>query len=183
MGIEAHFGLWQHDPGGNGMAAGEEYPYINREDFRKGDPDLAAIIDGYLSPYWAYTAKIASEFDGTFSLVYDKEATYTNKSQYLKDVTLTGDNNSSVIGNDLDNRLTGNSGDNTFRPNRGADNIDGSAGEDTVVFTGSRAQYRISKRGNSVTVTDTVVDRDGYNTLTDIEKIRFFDRVVEVTEL
>jgi len=183
MGIEACFGLWQHDPGGNGWASGKEYAYINREDFRKGDPDLAAIVEGFLSPYWAYTAKIASEFDGTFSLVYDDESTYTNKSQYLKDVTLTGDNNSSIIGNDLDNRLTGNSGDNTFLPNRGVDNIDGGDGEDTVVFRGSYAQYRISRRGNNVTVIDTVVDRDGYNTLTDIEKIQFSNRTVEVLEL
>ena len=34
MGIEAYFGLWQHDPGGNGYASGGEYKYINRKDFK-----------------------------------------------------------------------------------------------------------------------------------------------------
>ncbi len=107
-----------YSPSGNGWASGKNYAYINREDFRKGDPDLCTIIEGFLSPYWAYTARIASEFDGTFPLVYDDESTNANKSQYLKDVALTGNNNASIIGCDLCNFLVGNRGNNTFWPKK-----------------------------------------------------------------
>ena len=66
---------------------------------------------------------------------------------------------------------------------KGNDTLDGGGGIDTVIFTGIYPEYRISKRGNKVIVTDTVVDRDGDNTLANIEKLRFSDRVINVTEL
>lgn len=164
-----------YNPIGSGWASGKDNTYINREDFRKGDPDLSAIIEGFLSLYWAYTAKIAGEFDGMFPLVYDDESTYANKSQYLKDVALVGNNNTSIIASDLCNILAGNPGNNTFWPKKGVDYIGGDDGEDIVFFTVLWAEYRIEKRGNNVIVTDAVVNRDGDNALTNIDKIRFSD--------
>jgi len=38
---------------------------------------------------------------------------YTHHSQYLKDITLTGTNDSNIIINQLDNNITGNTGVNT----------------------------------------------------------------------
>ena len=183
MGIEAYFGLWQHDPAGNGWASGKEYKYITREDFKKGDPDLCAIIEGYLHPYWAYTAKIASEFDGMFSMTYDETLTYTNKSQYLKDASLAGSNNSSLIGNDWDNHLTGNSGDNSLTGSKGNDSLDGSEGVDTAVFTGNSTDYKITRQRDKLIVTDTVTDRDGEDTLVNIEKLKFADKVIDVSTI
>jgi hypothetical protein len=183
MGIEAYFGLWQHDPGGDGWSSGREYKYITREDFQKGDPDLCAIVEGFLHPYWAYTAKIASEFDGTFSMTYDKTLTYTNKSQYLKDATLTGSNHSNLIGNGRDNHLSGNSGENTVTGNRGDDTLDGNEGVDTAVFTGNSTDYKITRQGNKLIATDTVADRDGKDTLANIEKIKFADKVIDVSTI
>jgi hypothetical protein len=183
MGIEAYFGLWQHDPGGDGWASGGEYKYITREDFKKGDPDLCAIIEGYLFPYWAYTAKIASEFDGTFSMTYDNALIYTNKSQYLKDVTLTGNNNSNLFGNDRDNHLTGNKGENALTGRKGDDFLDGSEGVDMAVFAGNSVDYKIAKRGDKVAVTDTVADRDGEDALINIEKLKFADKVIDVSTI
>ena len=181
-GLEAYFDIWRHDPSGDGTREGE-YMVLTRTELREKDPAMYEIIEEFFGKTWLYTADIDSRFEGTFSLSYDEKLTYTNKSQYLKDATLTGDNDSSIIGNDLDNRLTGNSGNNSFWPKKGADNIDGGAGQDTVLFTGSHAEYSISRKGSEVTVTDTVADRDGENTLTNIEKIRFSDQVVEVAGL
>lgn len=87
------------------------------------------LSEGFLSLYWAYTAKIAGEFDGTFPLVYDDESSYANKSQYLKDVVLVGNNNTSIIASDLCNFLAGNPGNNTFWPKKGVDYIDGECGD------------------------------------------------------
>lgn len=57
------------------------------------------------------------------------------KSRFLVDVTLTGDKDTSVSGNDQDNVLTGNVGDNGFT---------GGAGDDVIVGAG-----RSATRGDS----------------------------------
>jgi len=181
-GLEAYFDIWRHDPSGDGTREGEYMP-LTRTELREKDPAMYEIIEGFFGKTWLYTADIDSGFEGTFSLSYDEELTYTNKSQYLKDARLTGGNNSNLVGNDFPNTLIGNRGDNVITPKKGSDNIDGGDGEDTVVFAGPHAEYRISRKDSEVTVTDTVADRDGENTLTNIEKIRFSDQVVEVAGL
>ena len=70
-------------------------------------------------------------------MAFDPEIPYTHKSRYLVHVTLTGENDSGLVGNDRDNRLRGNAGDNL---------IDGGAGHDVVRFTGARAEYTLSER-------------------------------------
>lgn len=180
MGLEAYYGLWQHNPSRDGWASGGEYKFITREDFKNGDPDLFAIVRGLLPDYWTYTAKIAEEFEGTFSLTYDKNLTYTNKSQYLKDVTLTGDNNSNLRGNSLDNKLSGNQGNNVLSGGKGNDALDGRGGWDTAMFSGPFADYRIHKVNGSIIVEDNVVNRDGTDLLFNVEKLKFQDRNVDI---
>ncbi len=80
----------------------------------------------------------------------------------LKDVTLLGQNNSSVTVNQLDNHITGNSGTNT------------------VIFSGKASQYKFSKTKDKTIVNDTVAGRDGRNTLRKIEKLKFADKTVTV---
>jgi len=57
------------------------------------------------------------------------------------------------------------------------DLVTGLAGINTVVYTGSRAQYSISNNGQ-IQVQDSVAGRDGTDTLVNIERIRFTDRSV-----
>jgi hypothetical protein len=57
----------------------------------------------------------------------------------------------------------------------GDDVLIGQAGEDVAVFAGTRAEYQIETTNGSVRVTDTVPDRDGIDTLTGIELLRFTD--------
>ncbi|MGX1927033.1 hypothetical protein ACUALS_17990 [Vibrio sp. NH-7] len=92
---------------------------------------------------------------------FDAKVTYTHHSQYLTKLTLSGSNDSDVQLNQYDNIIKGNSGENT------------------VVASGARADYTIERdSGGQVRLTDTISDRDGANTLSNIEKIQFTDQTV-----
>ena len=83
-----------------------------------------------------------------------------------------GDGNDSLMGvenvtaSSFDDTLTGNSSNNFF---------DGRGGTDTVVFSGSSAQYSVAFDGSSYTVTDNVASRDGVDNVTDVEFLQFID--------
>ena len=108
---------------------------------------------------------IDASFVGDFSLQFNKSLSYTNHAQYLKDVTLTGDKDSNVVVNQFDNNITGNTGVNT------------------VIFAGQSTQYQITNENGAVKVQDLQDDRDGMNTLADIEKLQFSDSIIEVSSL
>jgi Ca2+-binding RTX toxin-like protein len=93
---------------------------------------------------------------------------------------LTGKNNTDVLGNDLDNRLTGNDGNNILTGGKGNDVLAGGKGEDTAEFSGSYSEYEVTKVDNKTIVADTVPGRDGKDTLTDIEILKFKDKKVGV---
>jgi len=87
---------------------------------------------------------VEAEFTGDFSLKLDSTKGYTQHSRYLKDVTLTGTNNSNVVVNELNNHITDN------------------ASTNMAIFTGNSSQYSIDKQANGSTiVTDLVDGRDG----------------------
>ena len=78
-----------------------------------------------------------------------------------------------VIGSDNNDILTGNALDNTFRGGIGDDVIDGGAGNDTAIYTGTSGQYSISQVGNTITVTSLTGLDTGTDTLTNIEAVEF----------
>jgi len=80
-------------------------------------------------------------------------------------ITLTGDKNIDIVANDNDNILI---------PNKGKNKIDGLGGKDIVQFSGESTEYTITKDGDNYIVTDQK-GRDGENTLTNIEILRFTD--------
>ena len=83
-----------------------------------------------------------------------------------------------VIGGDGADTLTGNAAANILRGNRGNDVLNGGDGIDTAVYKGLRANYTITQNANgSYTVTDTTANRDGTDTLTNIEQLQFSDQV------
>lgn len=118
-------------------------------------------------------------FEGTFSIKFDESLVYTYKSQHLINVTLTGNNDSSLIGNDFDNTLTGNAGNNVFEGRGGNDTLDGGIGTDTAVFSGIYAEYKIT-RGGTFIVEDNQQQRDGSDTLRNIEILRFSDKEIKL---
>lgn len=109
------------------------------------------------------------------TMVFDGEA--SNAFTGFNNVTLAGtDITGTLIGNTGNNGLTGSGGNDTFTGGQGNDNINGGAGTDTAIYTGTFAQYTVAvnNTGNG-TVTDNTAGRDGTDTLTSIEFLRFSD--------
>lgn len=179
-GFDVYFGLWDHNPQGDGKSFGDEYDFHTKEEMKAGDPALYDLVEKFWLKYLTYNAYIDPSFEGTFSIVLDKSREYTFKSQYLVNIILTGKNNSNILGNDQDNRLTGNDGNNIITGGQGNDVIAGGKGEDTAKFSGNYSEYKIKKADNKTIVTDTVPGRDGKDELTNIEVLKFKDKKVNI---
>lgn len=151
----------------------------SRERMKELDPDGYTLIKKFFPPYLTYTPELPEYFEGTFSLKFDESLVYTYKSQHLVNVTLTGSNTAGLIGNNFNNTLTGNAGNNVFVGDGGDDTIDGGAGNDTAVFSGIYSEYKITKTGALITIEDTQPQRDGSDTLTNIEILKFSDKEVK----
>ncbi len=160
--VDSYYGLWgaYTENETHGMWGG--YISKTRDEISNEDPVGAELMNNkFFHPYLTYNARIDADFDGTFVLRYDADLTYTSHSQYLKDITLTGTNDSNVKVNNYDNDITGNSGINT------------------VIFSGESSEYTITKTDSTVTIVDTISNRDGNNTLRNIEKIEFTDQTIQ----
>ncbi|MFC2166008.1 hypothetical protein ACFLT2_13560 [Acidobacteriota bacterium] len=179
-GFDIYFGLWDHNPQGNGKSFGEEYPFHTKEEMKAGDPALYDLVEKFWPKYLTYNAYIDPSFEGTFSTVLDKNTEYTFKSQYLVNIILTGAKNTNILGNDQDNRLTGNEGDNVITGGKGNDILNGGSGDDIAVYSGDSTEYKITTTGITTTVTDTVSNRDEKDELTDIEVLQFKDKKVDI---
>lgn len=179
-GFDIYFGLWEHNPQGNGYSFGDEYPYHTKSEMKKGDPALYTLVEMWWPDKLTYNACISPDFSGTFSTVFRKDLAYTLKSRYLVNITLTGSRNSGILGNRFDNRLIGNSGDNNITGGSGNDEIDGAEGIDTAVFTGTAEEYRIERYNQRTVVTDTKRNRDGTDYLKNIEFIQFIDSKIKI---
>jgi len=94
---------------------------------------------------------------------------------------LSGGRGDDVVDGGLeDDRLSGNEGNDVLIGSRGDDMLDGGDGIDVAQFSGSYADYRITKlvdTANRVVyrVVDAKAGRDGADTLVDIEKLSFAD--------
>ncbi len=163
-----------------GTAHWGQNPSNSREELKKLDPVGYQLVSEFFQPYLSYTPELPRDFEGTFSIAFDENLVYTNYSQYLKDATLTGDNNSNLRGNFLDNKLSGNHGNNVLSGGKGNDVLDGRGGGDTAMFSGPFADYRIRKVNGSIIVEDHVVNRDGTDILFNVEKLQFQDRNVDI---
>lgn len=83
--------------------------------------------------------------------------------------------NDRLAGNRLDNTLSGGAGNDLLAGDIGNDTLDGGAGLDTAVFTGVRGDYTVTWSGAAVVVADSNTGRDGTDTLTGVERLRFVD--------
>ncbi|KGY10485.1 hypothetical protein [Vibrio sinaloensis] len=156
--IDSYYGLWGAFQG-EGMWG--MYKVKTRQDFDTLDSNAKAITEQIFAKTLTYDAYIDDSFTGTFKMRFDAKAPYTHHSQYLTKLTLSGSNDSDVQLNQYDNIIKGNSGENT------------------VVASGTRAEYTIERdSGGQVRLIDTISDRDGANTLSNIEKIQFTDQTV-----
>ena len=161
--IDSYYGLWGGWTDSNTHGMWGIYVAKTRNEIFLEDPVGGEIMNNkFFHPYLTYNARIDSSFNGIFSLKFDSSKPYTNHSQYLKDITLLGNNDTSVYINQLDNNITGNKGTNT------------------VIFNGNSSEYIINITDIETFVTDKVSNRDGINILKGIEKIKFTDQTIEL---
>ena len=177
MALESYFGLWAHDPEGDQWAGGHEYRYINREEMESGDPQAYSIIKEFFGEAWRYTAELPMEFEGEFSLSYVPGLDYTYRSRYLRNLFIHGDNDVSIIGNQYDNIVWGNQGANNFIGGENDDYFFGGDGIDRAYFTGDYDEYAFLTAANwndyTMSVVDFYSDRDGIDTLVQVEEVDF----------
>jgi hypothetical protein len=74
--------------------------------------------------------------------------------------------------------MTGGSGNDAFFGKGANDVIDGAAGFDVAKYLGASNQYQIISTNGSIVVSDNTSNRDGVDTLTNIERLQFSDKVV-----
>ena len=88
---------------------------------KEGDRPLFDLVEGFWPDYLTFNAHIVpARSTGTFSIASRRGSIeYTLKSRYLVNITLTGDKDTGIRGNDQDNRLTGNEGDNRIEGGAG----------------------------------------------------------------
>ncbi len=160
--IDSYYGLWGAWRESLSCSMWGIYKAKTREDIAVADPMGAELMDNkFFHPYLTYNARIDSSFTGTFTILFDKNIPYSHHSRYLKDLTLLGSSNTGVRLNGFDNTIKGNRGKNT------------------VFFRGKMSEYTVSKSDNGTCiVSDNIANRDGRNTLTDVEILKFTDTEV-----
>jgi hypothetical protein len=85
-----------------------------------------------------------------------------------------GAGNDTVQGGPANDSITGEAGN---------DALDGRGSTDVAIFSGSYNQYSFSKIGSAYVVSDSVSNRDGVDTLSNIEFVKFSDKTVNVSDL
>ncbi len=107
-----------------------------------------------------------------------------------KDKIIGWDGDDIIFGLAGNDQIFGGAGDDLITGGAGDDKIDGGRGIDTAVFQGLLSEYDLDyRRGDAgeghpgnykITVTDSVADRDGSDTLMHVEFLRFADAGVSV---
>lgn len=93
-----------------------------------------------------------------------------------QDLLLGGAGDDIMDGGVEDDNLSGGDGNDVLKGSQGVDILDGGAGTDIAQFSGSFADYRITKLDSTTyRVVDTKAGRDGSDTLKNIEKLNFAD--------
>ncbi len=161
--IDVYYGLWGADTENATHGMGGLYVAKTRDGIAIEDPRGADLMNNkFFHSHLTYNARIDSDFEGVFLLRFDASVPYTHHSRYLKDITLLGNKNTQVMVNELDNGITGNDGVNT------------------VHFSGSRNQYQVEQVNGGYKVTDAISNRDGVNTLKQVEKLKFSDQTIDL---
>jgi len=182
--IDVAYGLWAHDPDGNGESFHGEYRYCRPEELATGDAVGLAVVRAFLPEDFGFHARIDPNFEGEFSLQYDASLPYTLKSRFLSHVELTGDKATDLRGGDRRETLHGNAGDNQIFGGAGDDVIEGGDGSDTAIYTGKLSEYEFTRVSDRVTlIRDSVADRDGLDFVGSVEWLQFADQRFSVASV
>jgi Ca2+-binding RTX toxin-like protein len=100
------------------------------------------------------------------------------------DDTLYGEQGNDILNGGYDNDiLYGGAGNDILNGNAGNDTITGGLGDDTAVYSGTRAQYQLTSNSGVFTITDLVANRDGFDTLQEVQKIKFSDQTLTIASV
>jgi Ca2+-binding RTX toxin-like protein len=88
--------------------------------------------------------------------------------------------NDTLRGFRANDTLFGEQGDDRLDGGSGSDTLYGGTGDDTAVYSGNRSQYSWISNQGLFTITDSVANRDGIDTLYGIQKLQFFDQIVTI---
>ncbi len=179
--IDSYYGLWGAWEEPYGMW--DIYIAKTRADIQSLDPMGWALMPKYFSPFININMDIDPTFNGIFTMAFDAAQLYTHKSQYLQHCTLTGTNAAGLKGNDEYNRLNGNNANNTLEGGKSHDKLNGNGGTDTAIFTGSSSEYTITSSNGNYLVSDNVSNRDGVDTLMQMEFAQFTDQNIELSTI
>lgn len=181
--VECYFGMWAHDPNGNGLAGDNEYYAINRTDMQIIDPEMYSLIQQICaSSISGISIEAYDDFEGTLWMQVNEED-YTHHSRYYTKASLHGTKDAHIRANNFDNLLFANQGNNSVAGYGGNDNIYGGMGEDTLVLQGNCGEYSIEELTNSFLITDLVDDRDDIDEARDVEWVRFADCILPMAEI
>jgi Ca2+-binding RTX toxin-like protein len=92
-----------------------------------------------------------------------------------RDTVLGGAGDDLIQGGQDDDRLSGGAGNDVLKGEQGDDAVDGGDGTDVAEYSGSYADYRITRTDDGVWISDTVSGRDGTDFLKGVEKLNFRD--------
>jgi len=181
--IDAYYGVWGHDPLGNGRAGrAGEYEFNSRSAMAAGDPAMVAVLQSFFSSFCSYPAFLDDGFTQTFEMTFTPTIAYTHRSRYLQRVGLRENGMAAgVNGNAFDNVFIGNEGDDRFAGGGGNDIADMQGGDDTLVLTGTMAQYTVTETSPGVfRIEDSVQNRDGIDDVRGAEHLQFSDGIVDL---
>lgn len=174
--VDSYYGLWEPWTESTEHGMWGEYISKTREEIQTEDPMGWAVMSKYFSPMININMDIDPSFTGVFNMTRTPAQPYTYKSQYLQHCTLTGSNASGLKGNAHYNVLIGNNSNNTLEGGMGNDRLDGKGGSDKAIFTGASTEYIITADGDKFIIADQVANRDGVDTLVNIEIGKYTDK-------
>lgn len=158
---------------------------VNGEDgndtavYRGSSSEYTVTFDNLTGKYTI--ADKTSGRDGTDTLSSIESLTFTNgsftpQSLVVVSTTLTGTSNSDVLtGGSADETINAGKGDDRLIGNGGNDILNGEDGTDTAEYRGASTDYTVTfdSASGKYTITDKTSGRDGTDTLSGIETLKF----------
>ncbi len=129
-------------------------------------PDLLEVLRGMLSG----NDTVSGSAMGEYLFGYAGDDTLSAKEG--NDTLNGGDGKDWLIGDAGNDTLYGDAGNDGLIGGAGNDSIDGGVGIDIAVFNGNRSSYTVTRTGTGFTTSGP----DGLDTLTNVERLQFFDK-------
>ena len=110
---------------------------------------------------------------------------YDDDPRSLIENAIGGSGDDGITGNQADNHLVGGAGNDQLLGLEGNDTLDGGVGDqDIAIYRGARADYVITKTAdNAYTIRDLVAGRDGTDSVSNLEFLRFSDKSYAITDV